>query len=152
MSMKNLLFIFFSSLIFFPAPAQFVARMEVKEDIPGLCDRNNVYALFPSLKGQKEAICPVTMEEILNRLDSGVQFVKDHPGYNDKGMIGMVISCKGELVQCKMDNHTQNPELDKQIETVFKSLGTWKAGKLNGKDVDTSRLFSFEIMDGKFKI
>jgi len=65
-------------------------------------------------------------------------------------MIGLVINCKGEVVQCKMDNKTKNPELDKQIEAVFNSLGSWKAGKLNGKEVDSSRLFSFKIKNGKF--
>ena len=43
----------------------------------------------------------------------------------------------------------RSPELDKQIEGVFKTLGEWKPGKLKRKDVDTSRLFSFVIKDGK---
>ena len=75
--------------------------------------------------------------------------MKDNPKYDDKGMIGLVINCKGEVVQCKMDNKTKTPELDKQIEDVFNSLGQWTSGKLNGKEVDTSRLFSFKIKNGK---
>lgn len=130
--------------------AQFVARLEIKEDIPGICDKNNVYALFPSFDGQVEAVCPVTKEEILRKLNSEVQFVKDNPKYDDKGMIGLIINCNGEVVQCKMDNKTKNPELDKQIEAVFNSLGTWKAGTLDGVAVDTSRLFSFKIKNGQF--
>ena len=129
--------------------AQFVAKMEVKEDIPGICDKNEVYALFPSFKEQEEAVCPMTKEDILRKLNSVVTFLKDNPKYKDKGMIGLIINCKGEVVKCKMDNKTKTPELDQQIEAVFNSLGSWKAGKLNGKEVDTTRLFSFKIKNGK---
>ena len=124
--------------------------MQVKEDIPGICDKNEVYALFPSIKGQVEAVCPVTKDSILIRLNSEIPFIKNNPNYNDKGMIGLIINCKGEVVQCKMDNKTQSPELDKQIEAIFNSLGTWKAGKLKKKEVDSSRLFSFKIENGLF--
>jgi hypothetical protein len=148
--MKKTSLILLTTLWGLTASAQFVAKMEVKEDIPGICDKNEVYALFPSFKGQEEAVCPVTKEEILQKLNSEVTFLKDNPKYKDKGMIGLVINCKGEVVKCKMDNKTKSPELDKQIEVVFNSLGSWKAGKLNGKEVDTSRLFSFKIKDGKF--
>ncbi len=129
--------------------AQFVARMEVKEPIPGLCDARNVYVLFPSFKRQERAVCPVTEDAILERLNTELKFLLDNPQYKDKGMIGLVINCKGQVVQCKMDNKTQSPELDAQIEAVFNSLGEWKPGKLNRKEVDTSRLFSFVIEDGK---
>lgn len=130
--------------------AQFVAKMEVKEDISGICDKNEVYALLPSFKGQEEAVCPMTKEDILQKLNAEVTFLKDNPKFKDKGMIGLVINCKGKVVKCKMDNKTKDPELDKQIEAVFNSLGTWKAGKLSGKEVDTSRLFSFVVKNGKF--
>lgn len=123
--------------------------MEVKEPIPGLCNANQVYVLFPSFKGQQEAVCPVSEDAILQRLNSEVKFLIDNPEYDDKGMIGVVINCKGDVVQCKMDNKTKSPELDKQIEDVFNTLGEWKPGKLKRKDVDTSQLFSFVIKDGK---
>ena len=129
--------------------AQFVAKMEVKEDIPGICDKNEVYALFPSFQGQKEAVCPVTKEDILQRLNSEVQFLKDNPNHKDKGMIGLVINCKGAVVKCKMDNKTKSTELDMQIEAVFNSLGDWKPGKLNGKKVDSSKLYSFKVKKGE---
>lgn len=147
--MKKFLSICIICLGSLTASAQFVAKMEVKEDIPGLCDKNEVYALFHSFKGQEDAVCPLTEEEILKRLNEEVSFLKDNPKYKDKGMIGMIINCKGEVVQCKMDNKTRSPELDKQIETVFNSLGVWKTGKLNGKAVDSLKLFSFTIKKGK---
>ncbi len=134
----------------FNVSAQFVAKMEVKGTIKGICNSNEVYALFPSFKGQDEAICPVSDGVILRRLNEEVQFVKDNPNYTDKGMIGIVINCQGEVVQCKMDTKTKNKELDQQIEAVFNSLGEWKAGQLDGKNVDSSKRIRFEINEGKF--
>ncbi|OIQ27208.1 MAG: hypothetical protein BM564_13015 [Bacteroidetes bacterium MedPE-SWsnd-G2] len=147
--MKKIIFAVLISLLSFNASAQFVATMEVKEPIEGICNAKEVYALFPMLDGQEEAICPISKEEILNRLNSEVQFLKDNPKFNGKGMIGLVINCKGEVVQCEMDNKTKSAELDKQIEAVFNSLGDWLAGKLNGKTVDSSKLYSFKIKKGK---
>jgi hypothetical protein len=146
--MKRTLLFLAVSAVYLSATAQFVATMEVKEPIPGLCNDKEVYALFPSLKGQEEAICPISKEEIAKRVNEEVKFLKDNPRYKDSGMMGLVINCKGVVVQCKMDNNTKSAELDKQIETVFNSLGTWKAAKLGGREVDSSRLFSFTIKKG----
>ncbi len=131
------------------ASAQFVARVDIKEDIPGICDKKEVYAIIPSFKGQEEAVCPLTKVAILEKLNSEVVFLKDKPKYKDKGMVGLVVNCKGELVKCEIDNKTQSPELDQQIVAVFNTLKVWKAGKLNGKEVDTSNLYSFNIKKGK---
>lgn len=135
----------------YSSSGQFIARMQVKEPIPGLCDQKNVYALFPGFKGQQEAVCPVSKDVILQRLNNEVKFLQKNPQYEDKGMIGLIINCKGEVVQCKMDNKTRSRELDAQIEAVFNSLGQWEAGKLKRKPVDTSKLFSFVIKDGKVR-
>jgi hypothetical protein len=145
---KTILILLFL-VIYCASSAQFVAMMEVKEPIPGLCNANQVYVLLSAFKGQEKAICPVSEDAILQRLNSEVKFLIDNPEYDDKGMIGLVINCKGDVAQCNMDNKTKSPELDKQIEDVFNSLGDWKPGKLKRKDVDTSQLFSFVIKDGK---
>lgn len=148
-SMKKSFLLVIVTLICMSASAQFVAIMEVTDSIPGICDSKAVYVLFPMLKGQEEAVCPVSENEILKRLNSELAFLKENPKYQDKGMIGLVINCKGELVKCKMDNNTKSPELDKQIEVVFNTLGDWKAGKLDGTEVDSSKLYSFKIKKGK---
>jgi hypothetical protein len=148
--MKKSLAILFISFFSYAASAQFVAKMEVKENIPGICDKNEVYALFSSFEGQIEAVCPLSDSEILERLNSQVQYTNDNPKYKDKGMIGILINCEGKVIRCEIDNKTKTPELDKQIENVFNSLGEWKAGKLNGTNVDSNKLFSFVIKNGKF--
>jgi hypothetical protein len=150
--MRITLLLFITLTTYYTTSAQFVAKMEIKEPIPGLCSKQDVYALIPGLKGQVQAQCSLTKEQINDKLNSEIQFLKDNPDYNDEGMIGLIINCKGELVQCKIDNKTKSPDLDSQIEKVFNSLCEWTAGKLNKKNVDTSRLFSFKIENGGISI
>ena len=132
--------------------AQFVAKVEVKEHIEGLCSQKDVYSLLPMFGDQKQAVCPVTEKEIDRRLDSAVTYLKDNPKHNDKGMVGIWINCKGEVIKCEMDNKTKDANLDSQIVAVFNALGKWEAGLLNGKAVDSLRLYSFEIKKGKISI
>jgi len=146
--MKKTILTVLIGLMGLTASAQFVARLEVTEDIPGVCDKDDVYVIFPSLDGQEKAVCPISEDEIVKRLNSEIDFLKTNTKYKGKGMIGLIVNCKGEVVKCKMDNKTRSEELDKQIEIVFNSLGDWKAGKLNGKDIDSSLLFSFKIKKG----
>ncbi len=139
------------SLLFFTwsIPAQFIAELQLEKPVEGICNMKHVYSLFPMFEGQVEAICPVTKEEILTRLNSQIQFLKENPKYKTKGMIALLITCKGEVVHSEMDIKTKSKELDKQIEALFNSLGEWKAGKLDGQPVDSSRLYSFKIKKGK---
>lgn len=85
--------------------------------------------LFPVFKDQKEAECPASKKEIIKRLNSEVIFLKESTTYQDKGMVNIAINCKGEVVQCEIDNRTKYAELDKQIVAVFNSLGKWKPEK-----------------------
>lgn len=130
-----------------------VARMEVKEPIKGVCDNSNVLAILPIPgNGQIEAKAPKTKEEIIQELNSKVTFLKDKPDYKDKGMVNLIINCKGELVRCEMDNKTKSPELDKQIVAVFAEMKDWTPGMVNNNSVDTVVLYSFAIENGKISL
>jgi len=150
--MKKTFFVLILSIVSLAVSAQFVASREVKENIPGLCNKKEVYVLFP-IDGQVEAVCPLTKQELLNKLNKDVTFITNNPKYKDHGMIEVIINCKGEVVWCQMDGNgkTKSPELDKQIEGVFNSLGLWKVGTLDDQKVDSSRLFSFKIVKGVFE-
>lgn len=150
--MKKMTIVSLLFFLYFSASAQFVATMEIKEDIPGICNKKGVYVLFSMMKGQEEAVCPVTKDSIVKRLNNEVIFLKENGSYDDKGMVNIIINCKGVVVKCQMDNKTKSEELDKQIVAVFNSLGSWKAARLNGKEVDSSRLWSFEIKTGKITV
>src|SRR5688572_22780043 len=80
--MKKTLFILLTATFSLAASAQFVAKLEMTEHIEGICDSNEVYALIPSLKGQKEATCLVSKEEIQKRLNE-IPFLNDNPKYKD---------------------------------------------------------------------
>ena len=150
--MKKIISSLVALTIFSTSIAQFAARMQIKEHIPGICDEKNVYVIFSMFKGQEEAKCPVSNNEITGRLNTEVTYLKDSSNFTDKGMVNLIINCKGELVKCEMDNKTKSVELDKQIVAVFNTLGKWKAGKINGEKVDVSRLWSFEIKNGVISI
>ena len=143
--------LFFTGII---SHAQFVMRLEIKDSdtITGLCDRKNVYTIMPMLtKNQTAAVCPLSDEEIEQKLND-VPFLKDHPKYKDKGILGIIVNCKGEVRRCEIDNKTKSPELDAQIEAVFKTLVGWKPAMEGNKPIDSSILFGFDIEKGKFKI
>lgn len=129
--------------------AQLVAKLSMKERVEGICNHDAVYALFSSFENQEEPGCPMTKDEILEKLNEEVAFLKDHPKFKAKGMIGLLINCHGALVQCEMDNTTGNEELDRQIESVFSTLKEWNPGTLNGSKVDASVLYSFKVKKGK---
>jgi len=149
--MKNIfLSVLLILLSLFSYSQQMIARAEIKEPIDGICDIKNVYVLFSMLdKAQIDAVCTVPDSTIESRLNNEVEFIKEKPKYKDKGMINIIINCKGEVVQCKIDNKSKSPILDEQVLNVFKTLTSWKAAKLNNKDVDSLRLWSYEVKNGK---
>ena len=148
--MKHILSLFILAHFACYSSAQLVAKMEMKEAIPGVCDKDEVYALFPGFKGQIQPVSAVSEEEIVRRLISQVQFVKDNPKHKDKFIVSIIINCKGEVIQCQIDNKTKSPELDEQIVAVFSELKEWKSGTLFGKPVDAVELFGMKIKKGKF--
>lgn len=130
-----------------------VARMEVKKPIKGVCDNTNVIAILPLPgNGQVTAQAPKTNEELTKELNSEVNFLKDKPDYQDKGMVNLIVNCKGELVRCEIDNKTKSPELDSQIVAVFAKMKKWTAGKVKNNAVDTVVLYSFTIKNGKITL
>ena len=147
--MKKTIFTAILSLVGLNLSAQFVATVEIKEPIEGICNEKEVYALFPMFDGQVEAICPLTDAEIVTRLNAEVQFLKDNPKFKGEGMVSVMINCEGEVVQCTIDNETKSKELDEQVVAVFNSfLEGWKAGELNNKEVDSILLYSFTVKKG----
>lgn len=130
-----------------------IARMEVKEPIEGVCDNANVIVIMTFLnKDEVEAIPPKTDAELMQQLNSEVTFLKDKPDYEDKGMVNLIVNCKGDLVRCQIDNKTKSPELDSQILAVFAKMKNWTPGKVNKVSVDTAVLISFSIKNGKITV
>ena len=148
--MKQMVLVLACCVITSTVSAQFVARMQVDEPIEGICDEKEVYALFPMLNGQIEAEPSISMDEITAKLNE-LTFLKENPKYKDKGMLNVIINCKGEVVQCKMDGNgkIKSKVLNDGIINVFRSQIELTAGKLNGQAVDSILLYSFKIKKGQ---
>ena len=151
--MKKTATLFFVLLACVRLSAQFIAKMEVKEPIPGTCDTYNIYAIFPGFTGQTAPVCPMTNADIQKKLDTEIPFLQTHKKFKAKlVMVNCIINCKGELVRCEIDRKSGDDELDKQIVAVFSLLKQWKSGTVSGKDVDCVELFSMHIKKGKITL
>ena len=123
--------------------------MQVNEPIPGVCDNSKVYALFPLQgNGQVKAEPSMSKDDLQKQLNESVSYLKENPRSNEKGMVRVIINCKGEMVDCSIDNKTSSPELDEQILAVFSELKDWKAGTIHNKAVDSIVMYSFNIKNG----
>jgi hypothetical protein len=149
--MKILTLCLFAMFMTGTLSAQFVAKMEVKEPIPGICSEKDVYALFPGFTGQVAPKPPISEPEMEMELNKSLDFLKTNPKFKGKLMVNMIINCKGEMVRCEIDNKSGNDELDKQVLAYFQKFTKWTPGSLNGEKVDCSELISMEIKKGKVK-
>lgn len=132
----------------FKMQAQFVAKVMLNDTIAGICNHDEIYSLFSSLSGQVQAKCSLSDEEIQNRLNEQLTFLKANPKYKSEGSVSLYINCKGEVVKWENFLKSKNKELDEQILAFFSTLKTWSPGKLNGKNVDCIKSFNYKIKKG----
>ncbi|MES2628123.1 MAG: hypothetical protein V4616_04055 [Bacteroidota bacterium] len=147
--MKALLFI---SVLFsgFTAHAQVVSKMEISEPVQGLCNNKEVYALVSSAGNQQSAVSPMKPEDISSKLNSTLLFIKEHPKHTDKGSVNVLINCEGKVVRVTMEQKTSSPDLDQQIIAFFSGMGDWQPGMYNSNKVDSYKVYTFTIRNGKF--
>ncbi len=148
--MKTLLITVLILMSSFTTQAQLITKVQMKEKVEGICDHDNVYALFNGFDGQVEPKCSVSKEEMQEQLNK-VQFLKDNPKFKGKGMIGVYINCHGQAIGWRISVKTDQ-ELDQQLLKVFQTYQNWTVGTLNGKNVDCSELISYEIKKGKLTL
>lgn len=149
--MTKICIIYYVLTFAFSVSAQQAVTIQSDENIPGVCDKNEIYIMF-SYKGQEKAVCETSTDEILKRLNSEVPLIKDNSIESYKTLVSLIINCNGKMVQCKLSGEKHIPELDKQIKLVFNSLGSWNAAKFFDKDVDSIILYTIEIKNGEFSI
>jgi hypothetical protein len=141
-----LLFTLFTAAL--PLCAQYTAKVQMTEHVEGICDSTEVYHLWNTFDGQKQATCTVSDAAIQARLNSGVTYLKDNPKFKlPKGAsVSTWVNCEGALVKVKMDS--KNAAFNEQVEAVFRDLGEWTAGRTAGKNVDSVRLWGITIYKG----
>ncbi|MET0242719.1 MAG: hypothetical protein ABW174_04600 [Flavitalea sp.] len=146
--MQKAITFFVFVLVSFSSYSQFVARADIKEKIEGICDVNNVIVVIPNYKGQTKAVCAVADSTIERRLNTEVAYLKDKKDHTDKGIVRMLVNCKGQVVKCDTDKQTSDPILDEQILAVFKTITFTKPAKLKKENIDSLVFWSFQIENG----
>lgn len=130
-----------------------MATMQMDTPVEGACNSSKIVFILPIPgNGQISAKSTVADGEIEIALNEEVIFLKDKPKFSDKGMVRMIVNCRGEMVQCEIDNKTTSPELDQQIVDVFSTLTTWTPATVHGQPVDSSVLYSFTIENGNITL
>lgn len=132
--------------------AQLIAKVEMREDVEGICNKDEVYSLYGGFAGQIEPKCTLSKQQMEDILNEKLTFLKENPSFKSKGMVGVYINCEGRALQWDISVKTKSEELDRQILEIFKTFNEWTVGKLDGKAVDTRDLFSYEIKKGVLKI
>src|SRR5688572_26336590 len=100
--------------LFHCSQAQLLATVTSKQPIVGACDVKRIYALFAGFTGQVHPVGPITDNEIQNKLNSEVKFIKENPTFKGKLIIDIIINCQGKLVQCAVGEKSGRAELDDQ--------------------------------------
>lgn len=136
------------TVLSFGSKAQLIAKVEMKDSINGICNQDEVYALYEGFDGQIEPKCSLSKEEMQEIINNKLQYLKDNPKYKGKGMLGVYINCEGTALQWGISVTTKSAELDEQILEIFRTFNNWEAGSLNGEAVDTRELFIYEITKG----
>jgi len=151
---KQLLFIL-ALVSSFVVNAQFVATMEVKEPIEGVCNQNGVYVILPiGSKKQVKAKSKLSDQEMEARFNA-LSYWKEHPEFEKKITFNLVINCKGEQVRQSFnnnDNKTEDEVLNQQLLEVVASFKEWKPATIKKKKVDSSLFLSIVVKNGKVMI
>lgn len=128
--------------------AQLVATVQMKEPVDGICNPDEVYALFDGFEGQIRPKCTVSKKQMQDILNQKIQFLKGNPKFKGKGMVGVYINCEGLVVKWRISNKTSSEVLDAELLEIFKTFDDWSVGTFYGKEVDASELISYEIKKG----
>lgn len=139
-------------LVGFTAKAQLIATVQMDETVEGICNQDEVYALYDGFDGQIEPKCSLSKKDMENLLNENLQFLKDNPKFKSKGMVGVYINCEGMPLQWDISVKTKKSDLDAEILKLFQTCEDWTPGTLDSKAVDTRELISYEIKKGVLKI
>ena len=126
------------------------ARIDVPEKIEGLCNQDEYYHLMNGMGDQTEAVCPLTLAQIYNKLVAELNLEKEFPKFKGSDGVNVSINCNGEVILVEAD--FKDERLNQKMREIFASLGEWKTGTMLGKKVDSAVLYAIKIKKGKLKL
>jgi hypothetical protein len=113
-----------------------------------VCVPGSVYFLMENRARPVESI-----DSIEVRLNSLVTFAKDIPVFTAKPAIQFAVNCRGENGGgFHIVSKSGNESLDNELIKFFKTITSWKAGKIKKKTVDSWYMWHLEIKNGYIEI
>lgn len=149
--MKTLLFLLASMVISGAANAQFIATVQLDVPLEEMCGET-LYALFDGFDGQTGAKCDLSDQELIDRMNEEITWLREHPTFKAKGVMGVYINCEGKVIDSHSGLKDEDSELSKAIAAFLMENGNWKPGSFNGDEVDCSELIGFVIKKGKISL
>lgn len=128
------------------AQTQLTTVDTIENKINGFCNEADLYIIINGFGYQQEAKCPISNNELTNRLEE-LQFFQENPKFKGEKIIKVDINCNGEVVN--VESKFSDSNLNRQIIDMFFSLGNYTPGKIQSKNVDSSVLYSLEIKKGE---
>lgn len=145
--MKRLITLTFLLFTSFLCTSQIIATVELEEPIEGMCGET-MYALFSGFDAQEQPKCNLSEEELVKLMNEKIEYLKSNPKAKGKGIMGLYINCKGEVIEAKSGLKNGDSELSEQIVKFLLENGKWEPGVFNGKKVDCSELIGIKIKKG----
>ncbi|WP_294670668.1 hypothetical protein [uncultured Fluviicola sp.] len=129
-------------------------RVTLKKVVPGMCvPSKQVLELYGGNPDEVEPKCMIDKEELTERLNSDLSFLKNHPEFKGRGMISIVINCEGKVIGWSEVVKSKNRELNDEILAyLMKQDFEWEAGKYKEEKIDSIYSFSYQIVRGKLRL
>lgn len=112
-----------------------------------------VLELYGGNPDEVEPKCMIDKEELSERLNADLSFLKNHPEFKGRGMISVVINCEGKVIGWAEVVKSKNGELNDEILAyLVKQDLEWEAGKYKEEKIDSVYSFSYQIVRGKLRL
>lgn len=108
-----------------------------------------VLELYNGNPDEIEPKCSVDKEELIEMLNSDLQFLKNHPDFKGRGMVSVIINCDGKVIGWAEVVKSRNEELNEEILSfLIKQNFDWEAGIYKEENIDSVFSFSYQIVRG----
>ncbi len=135
-------------------PEENPKRVQLKKVVPEMCvPSKQVFELYNGNPDEIEPKCSITKEELIELLNSDLEFLKNNPEFKGRGMISVIINCDGKVIGWAEVVKSRNDELNKEILAylVLKNF-EWEAGQYKEEHIDSVYSFSYQIVRGKLRL
>lgn len=129
-------------------------KVLLRKKVEGMCiPAKFVLELYNGNPNEVEPKCSIDKEELIERLNSDLQFLKKHPDFKGRGMVSVIINCEGKVVGWAEAVKSRNEELNEEILSfLIKQNFDWKPGIYKEENIDSIFSFSYQIVRGVLRL